>query len=106
MQMIRRNGQKGYLLVTQNDHAVLAGPMAGLVVSWHFTGLSHIAPINGENEAVQNMLQDFSAHQRARQLDYCGALGLSKSLADYPPIPVHQRDQDALYNLWVLRMCD
>ncbi len=177
--MIRRNGPKGFLLITQNDHAALAaqiaahwgnelfaapdpreavvtaiechdagwsihddkpflngqkipasfyempvsayvrvwvasvsaaaargGPMAGLIVSWHFTGLSRFVPTQGQPEGVQNMLLDFAAAQHHRQEDYCDALHLSRSLANYPPMPLNERDAGAVYNLWVLRMCD
>jgi hypothetical protein len=177
--MIRRNGPKGFLLISQSDHAALAaqiathwgntlfpkpsphdaviaatechdagwsmhddrpllneakipaafyempvgsyiriwvasvsaaaargGPMAGLLVSWHFTALSQIVPAESSNEGLQNMLHDFAAAQQARRVEYCDALGLSKGCVQYPPAAASERDAEAIYNLWVLRMCD
>lgn len=86
--------------------AARGGAMAGLIVSWHFTTLAQLAPREGQDESVQSLVADFTAAQHARQADYCTALGLSRSLSDFPPQAQSQRDLDALYNYWVLRACD
>jgi hypothetical protein len=86
--------------------AAAAGPMAGLIVSWHFTSLARLAPLDGESEAVHNSLSGFLAAQHCRQLDYCCALRLSHSMAASPPSPLTEQDHKVLYNLWLLRTCD
>lgn len=177
--MIRRNGQKRYLLISQNEHAAISahiashwgnnifagpmpreevveaiashhagwsiqddkpilnadktpaafyelpvqcyvriwvasvsaasaqgGPMAGLLVSWHFTDLARHTPLDELEETVRLHLADFISAQRVRQADYCKALCLSPSMADYPPVPVTKRDLQAIYNFYLLRVCD
>ena len=86
--------------------AARGGPMAGLIVSWHFTTLAGLAPIPKEQESVQTLVAEFLVAQRARRVDYCNALGLSRSMAECPPRPVTIHDHEVVYNLWLLRMCD
>ncbi|MHC4441270.1 MAG: DUF3891 family protein [Planctomycetota bacterium] len=82
------------------------GPMAGLVVSWHFTDLARRVSKENLDEAVRLHLEDFVSAQRVRQTDYCKTLCLSPSMADDPPVPLTEKDLQALYNYYLLRVCD
>jgi len=86
--------------------AARGGPMGGLIVSWHFTSLARRSPTRKISDYAREVLDRFSRAQRGRQTDYCEALGLSRSLADYTPIAKTDRDRRALYNLDVLGVCD
>ncbi len=86
--------------------AAQGGPMAGLIVSWHFTTLATLIPREDQADPVRNMLTDFMAAQHARRDDYCQALGLSRSMADCPPVASTREDHAAAYNWWLLRACD
>lgn len=82
------------------------GPMAGLIVSWHFASLADSLPVNPEDEETQNALTDFRNTQYARRREFCRELSLSSSLAEIPPIPEKDDDRMVVYNYCILRVCD
>jgi hypothetical protein len=82
------------------------GAMAGLIVSWHFSGLADSLPIPPDDEETQNALTEFRNSQRDRRFEFCRQLNISSSLAEVPLAPEKDNDWLAVYNFCILRVCD